>query len=307
MNESKAQKYFNETAFKRGELIRSYYHLPSDYGAIDMHSHNFYELNVVIKGSGKHFVGERVFDISKGSVFIIPPFITHGYSFADNDFSVFHILFTDKFFDRYQSILNCVPGYNVFFDIEPYLRLKTGEPALIRSLDDDKFGELSEIFRLLDKYEKQADAPEQKKEFLVLYVITSICENIDYGGESNRESDRELFYIMKAAEYLQNNYDKKITITKLCETANMSRSAFLRNFKKYYDATPIGYLADFRVKQAKNMLVGTDKSVAAIAHDCGFFDSSHFIRTFKKTAGVSPFRFRSQSAENKLKSGDFKK
>lgn len=304
MSDLKKQKYFNETTFKHGELIQSYYHLPANYGNIDIHTHNFYELNVVIKGSGKHFVGEKVFDISKGSIFIIPPFIKHGYSFVDKDFSVFHILFTDKFFDKYQSILNCITGYNVFFDIEPYLRLKTGESALIRNLDDDKFNELSDIFCLLDKYEKQNEASEQKKEFLVLYVITSICENIDYEANRNHGKNYELFYIMKAAEYLQDNYDKKITITKLCEIANMSRSAFLRNFKKYYDATPSDYLSDFRIKQAKNMLIGTDKSVAVIAHDCGFFDSSHFIRTFKQITGVSPFRFRSEKDDSEAKASD---
>lgn len=292
MNNIKMPNYFDETTFKPDELIQSYFHYSSKYGEIDMHSHNFYELNVVITGTGKHFVGEQVFDISEGSVFVIPPFLKHGYSFIDKEFCVFHTLFTDKFFDKYQFLLKNIPGYNMFFNIEPYLRLKTGVPELICRLNEEKFGELSDIFRLLDKYERSGDVAEQKKQFLILYVIASICENINY-SENRIKSNYGIFYIMKAADYLQNNYEKKITTAELCTLTNMSRSVFLKNFKNYYDATPTEYLAECRIKQAKNMLTGTDKSVAVIAHDCGFFDSSHFIRTFKKITGVSPFRFRS--------------
>lgn len=296
MIKTEMQKYFDETTFKPDELVQSYYHLSSDYGKIGMHCHDFYELNVVIKGTGKHYVGERVFEVSNGSVFIIPPFIKHGYSFTEENFSVFHILFTDRFFDKYQSELNGISGYNVFFDIEPYLRLKTGVPELIHSLNAEKFDELSDIFKLLDRYEKQRNSSEQKKEFLVLFVISSICENINYESTRVHGDNHELFYIMKATEYLQNNYDKKITTAELCDVTNMSRSTLFRNFRKYYDTTPTEYLTDFRIKQAENMLASTDKSIAVIAHDCGFFDSSHFIRTFKKITNLSPFKYR--SAEN---------
>ena len=40
------------------------------------------------------------------------------------------------------------------------------------------------------------------------------------------------------------------------------------------------------------MLTETDKSITTIAHDCGFFDSSHFIRIFRNKLGVSPLSFR---------------
>lgn len=292
MVDSSEKRFYNEDTFKPDALIRSYYHFFSNYGEIPMHYHNFHELNVIIRGSGKHFIGEKVFDISKGSIFIIPPFIDHGYSFDSNDFVVFHILFKNKFFDKYEQVLDYIPGYNIFFDIEPYLRMKTSVNELLLHLDDEKFAELSPFFSLLDEYEKAEDASRQKKEILALYIIASVCENVDYKSNRLYNGNDELLYIMKSTEYLQNNYDKKITTDELCEQANMSRSTFLRNFKKYYGVTPSEYLTDYRIKQAKTMLADTEKSIAVIGHDCGFFDSSHFIRIFRKKLGISPMNFR---------------
>ena len=290
--ENNVKRLFNDEEFKPDELIRSYYHRFSNYGEIPMHYHSFHELNVIINGSGKHFIGEKAFDISRGSIFIIPPFVNHGYSFDSNDFVVYHILFRSKFFDKYEQILDYVPGYNIFFDIEPYLRLKTSVNELLLHLDDEKFAELSPSFALLDEYENKVGTSQQKKEFLALFIIASVCENVDYESNKTREGDYGIFYIMKSTEYLQNNYDKKITTNELCEKSNMSRSTFLRNFKKYYGVTPSEYLNEYRIKQAKAMLTETDKSITTIAHDCGFFDSSHFIRIFRNKLGVSPLSFR---------------
>ncbi len=293
----KAKKHYNELVFDSDELIKSYYHLFDVYGEIDSHYHNFHELNVIIKGSGKHYIGEKVFDVSKGSVYVIPPFVNHGYAFDDNDFVVFHILFRNKFFDKYEQILRYVAGYNIFFDIEPYLRLKTDGNDVLLKLSEEKFTELSPSFALLDEYEKAGDASQQKKEFLALYVISAICENVNHTSEGFNDEGNELYYIMKSTEFLQSNFDKKVNTDELFKQANMSRSSFLRKFKKYYGVPPSEYLTDYRIRQAKNMLTGTDKTITTVAHDCGFFDCSHFIRTFQKKVGVSPLTFRNSASQ----------
>lgn len=287
-----AKSHYNEEVFKSDELIQSYYHTLLNYGEIPMHYHNFHELNVVIKGSGKHFVGEKVFDISKGSVFIIPPFIKHGYAFEGNDFVVFHILFRNKFFDKYEQILSLLQGYHIFFEIEPYLRLKENVPEQLPHFSDEKFNELSPSFSLLAQYEQTENISQQKKEFLALFVIAAICENIDYKSVSDTRQQTDLFYIMKSTEYLQNNYGEKIAIDDLRNQARMSRSTFLRVFQKYYGVTPSEYLTNYRIEQSKKLLLETDKSIAEIAINCGFFDSSHFIRIFRTKIGVSPMSFR---------------
>lgn len=288
-------KFYNEQVFKSDEIVQAYYHFSYKFGGFHTHCHNFHELNVVIKGSGKHFIGEKAFDVSKGSVFVIPPFVNHSYTFDSDDFVVFHILFKNKFFDKYEQALRYVSGYNIFFDIEPFLRLNMSENSLLPKLTEDKFSELSPSFSLMSEYEQEADAPQQKKEFLALFIIAALCENIEYQSGNVSNGGFELYYMMKTTEFLQNNFDKKLNLTELFQQANMSRSTFLRNFKKYYGVTPSEYQTQYRIKQAKAMLSGTDKNITTIAHDCGFFDCSHFIRIFRDKTGISPLAFRNSA------------
>ena len=57
-------------------LIQSFIHFNYNIG---MHTHDFWELNIVLNGTGGHYIGKNRFEIKAGDVFIIPPNIQHGY------------------------------------------------------------------------------------------------------------------------------------------------------------------------------------------------------------------------------------
>ena len=56
---------------------------------------------------------------------------------------------------------------------------------------------------------------------------------------------------------------------------------------------PIEYLNEYRIEKAVRKLRLTNLSITDIAFSCGFSDLSYFIKTFKKTKGVSPGKYRS--------------
>ncbi|PJI74801.1 helix-turn-helix domain-containing protein [Pseudomonas asiatica] len=45
------------------------------------------------------------------------------------------------------------------------------------------------------------------------------------------------------------------------------------------------------------LVQNTDRSVAQIAYECGFSDSTHFCKSFKKRFSISPARLRKQHRE----------
>ena len=68
--------------------------------------------------------------------------------------------------------------------------------------------------------------------------------------------------------------------------------------------TPFHYLLEFRVNQAKNLLVSGDEAVVEIALACGFESASYFNRVFRRCVGMTPSEFRrrmwqSEQEENK--------
>ena len=72
----------------------------------------------------------------------------------------------------------------------------------------------------------------------------------------------------------------------------MSKSYFLRLFRRYMGTTPYNYLVNFRITQAKELLVLTDHSVSEIAQEVGFGDASNFSTRFAKATGQSPLQYR---------------
>ncbi|WP_245917788.1 helix-turn-helix transcriptional regulator [Alteribacillus bidgolensis] len=66
----------------------------------------------------------------------------------------------------------------------------------------------------------------------------------------------------------------------IASEVNLSPYYFLRVFKKSMGETPINYLIQLRLNEAKYLLHHTNLSIAEIAYKCGFNSESHFITTF---------------------------
>ena len=75
----------------------------------------------------------------------------------------------------------------------------------------------------------------------------------------------------------------------------MSKSYFLRLFRRSMGTTPYNYLVNFRITQAKELLVLTDHSVSEIAQKVGFGDASNFSTRFAKATGQSPLQYRKRA------------
>ena len=63
-------------------------------------------------------------------------------------------------------------------------------------------------------------------------------------------------------------------------------------FRRHMGTTPYNYLVNFRITQAKELLVLTDHSVSGIAQEVGFGDASNFSTRFAKATGQSPLQYR---------------
>ncbi|MBQ9321422.1 MAG: helix-turn-helix transcriptional regulator [Eubacterium sp.] len=93
-------------------------------------------------------------------------------------------------------------------------------------------------------------------------------------------------------QHIRENYDKEIMLDDLMEICGLSKSYFIREFKKQIGSTPHEYLLAYRLRQAKQMLQTSGHSIEEIAEECGFNSTSHFARAFKKENQMTPTDFR---------------
>ncbi len=92
--------------------------------------------------------------------------------------------------------------------------------------------------------------------------------------------------------FIRSNYSEVITLDELAEVAGMSPRYFCRAFSAVTGKTPIEYLNYYRIEQAGEKLLMTDRSVTEIAMSCGFNDMSYFSKMFSRCKLMSPSAYR---------------
>lgn len=278
--------------FKPRELVRAYYH-NENFNITPLHTHNFYELNIVMTGNGKHFVNDSSFYITSGDLFIMPPYISHGYSFTSSTYSIFHLLFNKHFFKKYEVQLKELSGYQILFNIDPLIRTQQNAVSSFLHIDVAENYNLTRVFKELTVLSSEAkNNTETKKEYLALYIIAKICDMLEDEKGTYNKNKQYLFDLLKSIEYIHLNYGEKIELETLYTISCMSRSTYIRYFKQLFNSTPIDYIQNYRLRQAKALLKHTNKSSTSIANECGFFDGAHFSRLFKEKYQVSPSQYR---------------
>lgn len=102
------------------------------------------------------------------------------------------------------------------------------------------------------------------------------------------EQDR----IQTMLSFIQNHYNKHITLSDIAASAAVSERECTRCFKASISRTPFEYLTDYRVETAKKLLSNTDDPIIDIALSCGFSNGAYFSKVFKDQCGTTPGSFR---------------
>lgn len=98
--------------------------------------------------------------------------------------------------------------------------------------------------------------------------------------------------ILRAQQYIHDNFQNSITVDEVAAYANLSRYHFSRVFKQETGHSPHQYLINIRLQHARELLTTERVSLDTIAQDCGFSSTSHFIYVFRKETGITPVMFR---------------
>lgn len=97
--------------------------------------------------------------------------------------------------------------------------------------------------------------------------------------------------IVRVREYLDAHLAEEAELAALSRMAGLSRSHFIRAFRRETGLTPHAYLTDRRFRAARRLLE-KGEAPGDVATACGFFDQSHLNRVFKARMGVTPGIYR---------------
>ena len=90
-------------------------------------------------------------------------------------------------------------------------------------------------------------------------------------------------------EYLLKNIEFTPTLDTISENFGLSKEHIIRIFKKEFGLTPHAFMISHKINQAKNSIFNTkEKNISQIASEAGFYDQSHFSKSFKKVFAINP-------------------
>jgi transcriptional regulator GlxA family with amidase domain len=100
--------------------------------------------------------------------------------------------------------------------------------------------------------------------------------------------------ILEAQEYIESNFQDKITVDELCDKHNVGRRTFERRFKKATGNTVMEYLQRVKMEAAKKELETGRKTVSEVMYEVGYSDTKAFRDVFRKMTGLTPIEYRNR-------------
>lgn len=118
-------------------------------------------------------------------------------------------------------------------------------------------------------------------------LITCISKNMLSSIYSGRSQ-----IIIKALQFINKNYQDKISLKDIETNLHVNASYFSTLFKQEMGVTFTDYLNSLKIEHACHLLTETNLSIIDVSLSTGFDDQSYFTKVFKKAKGMTPKAYR---------------
>lgn len=169
-------------------------------------------------------------------------------------------------------------------------RIMTEEAGIYTS--GGAYSYLNLILYLIEKHVGREVAIIIAKSFMIDIDKKSQSPFIMFKGQKAHEDNA----IKKAQDFIEANYQDKITVDQLATMFALSRRNFERRFKKATANTILEYIHRVKIEAAKQSLESSRENVNEVMHNVGYSDPKAFRVTFKKITGLSPIEYRNKYA-----------
>jgi AraC-like DNA-binding protein len=156
--------------------------------------------------------------------------------------------------------------------------------------DTDLSSLINKLIRICtaDEGAKNIYADLSLKELLIRILQSQHLQLQSDGADKNSNSSRLHFVL----QYIREHLTERIPMDTLSRKAYLSRNIFFKWFREQFGVTPGEYITRERIRLARQLLADEKNTLTQISFQCGFNDLNYFVRTFKKSEGLTPGAYR---------------
>lgn len=146
------------------------------------------------------------------------------------------------------------------------------------------------LLYLVEKYTNRETAILASKFFAIDIDRDSQSKFMMFNGQRNHRDEQ----IIKAQDFIEVNYQEKISLDQLAEHVAIGRRSFERRFKKATNNTVVEYIQRVKIEAAKRTFESSRKNINEVMYDVGYTDTKAFRDVFKKITGLTPVEYRNK-------------
>lgn len=223
-----------------------------------------------IKGKGCLKYGNETVELIPGDIFLMPRYTGHEYFPYQKKWEVRWIVFDGS------SVVNIMK------------ELGLDKPTVVHTDDLSALQKLfGKIFITLksDKIYGNYLCSGLTYQFIMEFHRLFL-KRLSYAGNIKNE------IVMSALNYIEDNFKNDFSVKDLAAVSGISQQYLGRIFRQIMNTPPVEYIINRRVREAKILLIETDKSIAEISQLCGFSNPGYFCTVFKRTENIAPIAYR---------------
>jgi len=182
---------------------------------------------------------------------------------------------------------------NLFREMYPSVELVDGsivteEQGIYSSGGANSYWNL--LVYLVEKFTDRATAILAAKYFAIEIDRESQNAFMMFNGQRSHEDEG----IKKAQDFIEENFQDKMTVDQLADQCAIGRRSFERRFKKATNNTVVEYIQRVKMEAAKRSFESSRKNINEVMFDVGYTDTKAFRTIFKKITGLTPIEYRNK-------------
>ncbi|QNK56301.1 AraC family transcriptional regulator [Paenibacillus sp. PAMC21692] len=261
-----------------------------DYSEGVLHRHKYFQLYYITKGKLKHRINGQEFELIKGDMFAIPPYVPHSVVASGSaGCEAYEIEFLPELINQQFSSDVDAGSFMDFMYIEPFMVVQP-RLSLSGKVEIDIENLLNEF---MQEFREKKSGFELMVKSIMLRLLVLVSREAALQAPPKEElADKHRESVRRVIEFIESHYAEKIGLEDAVRVSLMSHSYFCSVFKRMTNKSFIRYLNEFRVSKAKEYLKKTDNKVIDISIRTGFDNVTHFNRMFKQLTSMTPNEYK---------------
>lgn len=254
-------------------------------GSEPEHKHDYVELVYILSGSATQYIDGSVFSVRRGDMLFINYGSTHAFV-PQGDLRYINVMFKPEYLSS--AFITNDNAFSLLSLTALDEMRNEATPDGVVSFKGVERGEIETLLSgMLSEYSAAQPGYKNVMNGYFTVLITKVARKLCLGG--NYATDDVWQQLL---QYIDENLNRKLTLSELAEKCFYNPSYFSRVFKEKFGITLVDYINKRRSEAAAQLFCETNLSAAEIAEQSGFGDKTGLYRNFSRYMGCTPGEYK---------------